>query len=478
MSPFFNRQRELAELDAIAAAPGPQFVMVAGRRRVGKTTLLNHWAAKTGLPTFYWYAKQGDSRTLLANLARHVYAWEHGQLQADLEIRPRDWEEALDMLAHAVGERPAIVILDELPYLLGADPAFASYLQGAWDHRFSQGAVRLFVSGSHVGMMEDLVAYHAPLYGRFTAQLPLAPLRFGDLRHFLPGLDVHKRLAVYAILGGVPAYLQHWQPALSLNANVERLFLQRTGFFRAEPLVLISDLTQRETDTYEAILRAIAAGHHAREDIATYSAIPSTSLSHYLPRLLKLRLVERRLSALVPLERRATSREARYFLADPFLRFHYRFVDPNLSQIEQGLATALWRALEEQFRSFVGDAFEALCREWATTLAQRAASALPFQPEIVGGHGASDVQIDVVAVNWRTRDLLLGEAKWGAGRVGRDVVVELIETKSPKVVPDGGAGWNIHYAFFARDGFTPAAQAEADRHHAVCRTLDQMEREL
>ena len=472
MRDFVDRQVELAALDRLTSQGAAQFVMVYGRRRVGKTTLLTHWAARSRLPTFYWVAKRDNRTTLMANLAQHIWAWEHGLDRADVDLRPPDWEAALAMLSRAAGERRCVVILDELPYLLESDPGFASYLQAAWDHHFKTSQVRLLVSGSHVGMMTRLLEYQAPLYGRFTAQLPLQPLAFPDIGAFLPGYDAPRRLAVYAILGGIPAYLERWQPRQSIAANIERLFLQRTGWFRNEPLVLVSDLTQRETESYEAILRAIAAGHHTRDKIAEMSVIPSTSLSHYLPRLIDLGLVERRVPATVPPARRSSSRDSRYFLHDPYLRFYYRFVEPNLHLIEQGLSRRLWTGIDSQFRAFVAHTFEGLCRTWVLAQAQR--GKLPFDPEVVGSHWAPNVQVDVVAINWTAKQILLGEAKWGEGQLGREVIRGLVD-KASVVVPESGHGWQVHYAFFAREGFTAAAQAEARALSARLLTLAEME---
>lgn len=469
---IINRKHEFAELDQIAAERGPQFVLVYGRRRVGKTTLLTAWAEQSGLPTFYWVAKHAPRQVLMANLANHIYAWEHQSDSLEVDVRPADWDTVLNMLAKAIGSRKAIVILDELPYVLEEDPGFASYLQAAWDHSFKKTQVRLFVSGSHIGMMTRLVQYQAPLYGRFTSQLPVQPLAFADTAGFLPDYDVHKRLAAYAVVGGIPAYLERWKSSQGLNANIERLFLKRTGWFRNEPMVLISDLTQRETDKFEMILRAIANGNHIRDSIANATTIPTESLSHYLPRLLDLQLIERRIPATVPLARRDISKESRYFLHDPFLKFYYRFVDPNLHLIEQDLAHRLWTSMEETFRAFVADTFEEQCRVWVLKQAQR--GALPFAPDVVGGHWAGDAQIDVVAINWRKQQILLGEAKWGEGKVAREVIRELVD-KTPLVVPERGEGWQVHYAFFARHGFTDAARAEAKQYSSMLLTLAQLE---
>lgn len=475
MEDFIDRRREMRELDQMASSRGAQLVMVYGRRRVGKTTLLTNWAKRSGLPALYWVAKREGRVALMANMTEQIAAWERGGQPSAIAMRAPDWDAVLAELARVAGKRKCIVILDELPYIIESDPAFLSYLQAAWDHRLKQTGVRLVVSGSHIGMMTRLLDREAPLYGRFTGQLPLEALAFKDIAPFLPGYDVHKRLAVYSILGGVPAYLERWRSDETLAANIERLFFQRTGWFRNEPTVLISDLTRRETEGYEAVLRAIAAGHHVRDHIAKALDLPSTALSHYLPRLCELGLVQRRIPATVPLARQRSSRESRYVLQDPYLRFHYRFVDPNLHLIEQGLARVLWERVEEQFRAFVADTFEELCRRWTLVMARR--GGLPIEPEVVGSHWSRDAQVDVVAIDWRGKQILLGEAKWGAGKVGREVIRDLV-AKAPRVVPDGGRGFHIHYAFFAREGFTEGARAEAARCGALLRTLKQMEPEL
>jgi AAA+ ATPase superfamily predicted ATPase len=482
---FVNRERELTQLSQFVEQPGAHFFIVYGRRRVGKTTLLTTWADQTGLPTLYWVAKRDPKEALMANLAHTIYAWERDLDYADLEIRPQSWEAVLRMMAQAIGSQRAIVILDELPYALRQDAGLGSHIQAAWDHLFKDSQVLLFLSGSHIGMMTDLMTYQSPLYGRMTAQFPVQPLSFAALREFLPRYDVHKRLAVYAILGGVPAYLERWDDGDTLAGNVTRLFLQRTGWFHNEPLVLISDLTQRETVNYEAILKAIADGRHTRDEIAAFTAIPSPSLSHYLPRLLELKLIERRVPATVPLEGLKTSRHSRYYLGDPFLRFYYRFVDPNLHLVERGLTHRLWQMMEDNFRAFVALTFEDLCRDWVLKQAQ--AGALPFAPDNVGSHWSSDrggrteVQVDVVAIAWRERQILLGECKWGDHPVGRAVVVELIEEKTGKVLrklPEDGAGWQVHYAFFARSDFTDAARAEAEAVGAQLVDLKQLDADL
>jgi len=276
------------------------------------------------------------------------------------------------------------------------------------------------------------------------------------------------------VVGGVPAYLEQFDDRHGVGANLRNLFMRRTGMFRSEPFILIGDVIRRETQTYEAILRAIAAGQRTPGEMGTMLDLPSSYLSPYLKQLEVLRLVERRIPATVPREHRLTSRNSRYHLADPYLRFYFRFIAPNLDLIEQELSDLLWERIGEQFRAFIGaTAFEDLCREWV--LAQARARRLPMTPEVVGSHWAPDAQVDVVAVNWYDRTILLGECKWGIGSVDRSVIRGLID-KTPKIVKE--TDWQVHYAFFARAGFSDAAKVEAATVGAMLVDLEQLDSDL
>jgi len=142
MVKFFNREREMAELDAFLVGrvsdADAQLVGVYGRRRVGKTTLLTTWAARTGLPVLYWVAKRDPKQALIASLAQSIWAWERGGEPGEIGIQPRSWEDVFQMMARAIGNRRVIVILDELPYALQQDKGFASHIQAAWDHLFKE----------------------------------------------------------------------------------------------------------------------------------------------------------------------------------------------------------------------------------------------------------------------------------------------------------------------------------------------------
>lgn len=470
---FIDRQQELHELNQLLVNRRSEFAVIYGRRRVGKTTLLLHWAQQSKQPTIYWMARREPAAALRQSLARAIWHWAYPEETAPEPPSFASWEQLFAHLGRMIADEQVILIFDEFSYAVESDPSLPSHVQAAWDHIFKAKRAALMLAGSHIGMMVDLLTYEAPLYGRTTAQLLVEPLPFAVLSEFFPTYSAAERVATYAVVGGVPAYLERFDGKQSLSANIRQHLFQRTGMFRSEPAIMVSDLV-RETGTYETILRAIATGAHTPAEMATASAIAAQNLSPYLRRLRELGLIERRIPATIPpAERRSTTR-SRYHLRDPYLRFYFRFIEPNLEMIELGLADLLWERIGEQFRAFIGGTvFEELCREWV--LVQAKQRRLPFTPEVVGSHWATDAQVDVVAINWRDKQILLGECKWGANRVGREVIQGLLD-KAPKVVP--GADWQVHYVFFARAGFTEAAQQVANMANARLIDLPQLDSDL
>jgi len=468
---LFDREKELEELDFVLSEPGSQFLVVSGRRRLGKTTLLVEWSKMSGQPAIYWVASRVSKTQLLRSFSQVVYAHAHPETASNPSFTYPSWEMALRQLAEFAKSRRLIVILDEFSYAVEVESGLPSVLQNVWDHTLKQSEIMLVLCGSHIGMMKKLQAYQAPLFGRITGQLPIGPLPFSVTGAFFPAYSLERCVAVYAILGGVPGYLERFNDQLSLADNVRRHLFRQSGIFRTEPQFLIQDELQ-QPHNYLAVLLAIASGHHTQNDIRKSTGL--THIAPYLARLQELHFVRRNIPATVPKAKRVRSRNGRYHLADPYLRFYYRFIHPNQHLLEQGLHEWLWKLISEQLRAFIGTyTFEELCREWVLTKAR--AGQLPFMPERVGSHWAADAQIDVVAINWRLKQILLGEAKWTGKAMKRPIVRELID-KTERVVPDDD--WNVHYAFFCRSGFTDPAIAEAQKHSALLVDLETLGRDL
>jgi len=370
------------------------------------------------------------------------------------------------------------MILDEVTHLAESDPAFLSSLQHAWDQDLKPSKILLILSGSHVHTMETLLAHGAPLFGRFTGQLHLEPLGFHNLRLFVPNWTVDERVGLYAIVGGVPAYLEWINPHVSLSKNVRTVFLDQKSPFAGESDTLLHDVLS-EPRMHHGILQAIGLGAHTLDEISNGALIGKTHLPAYLQRLQELRFIERRLPVTVPPSKRLKSRQGRYHLADPFLRFYFRFIASDRAEIgfDPDVAVSM---IQEYLRAFVGaTAFDELCRTWV--LRASAAKRLPFQIQDVGSHWSRRVQVDVVGINWSKKEILAGECKWGPDAFAREVLQELLETKLPQLLkdlPEEGAGWKAHTIAFSRAGFTPAAQELARANKTMLVDLAQLDRDL
>lgn len=469
---LFDREKELADLDFLLGEPGSHFLTVQGRRRLGKTTLLVEWARMSKVSTIYWVASRVSTMQLLRSCSQAIYRFDHPDAAVDPGFSFPTWEMALQQLADLARSLRLVVILDEFPYAVEVEPALPSLLQNAWDHLLKSSHIFLILCGSHIGMMEKLYSYQAPLFGRISGQLNVEPMPFSVTRDFLPAYTLDRRVAVFAMLGGVPAYLERFSDQLSLADNVRRHLFQPAGVFRTDPQFLLYDELQ-QPQHFLAVLAAIAAGNHTQRDISQAAGLEH--ITFYLQRLQELHFVRREIPVTVPEAKRATSRSGRYDLTDPYLRFYYRFIHPNQHLLEQGFHDWLWRLIGEQLPSYIGlYVFEELCREWV--LAKARVNELPFMPERVGSHWSTEAQIDIVAINWRLQHILLGEAKWTREPMSRSIVRALV-IKARNVVPDE-EGWTVHYAFFARTGFTDAAITEAQQHQALLIDLETLGRDL
>jgi len=446
---FIDRAEEIAFFSRLQKRGGSQLILLFGRRRIGKSALMRHWAETSGIPHTYWAAAKEPAALQRRKLFNAVFGSPAGK---DFET----WADCFDAVAQALGDRRHILLLDELPYAAEVDPAVLSSLQNAWDHQFKKEQAIIVLCGSHVNVMERLLALHSPLYGRFTGQWRLGPLAFRALAAFSSRWTTEERVAIYATVGGTPAYLEWLDPKLSYNDNLRHVLLAPGSLFAAEPEFLLQD-ELREPRNHLAILRAIGAGAHTLADIQQATTIEKTHLASYLSRLQELYLVERRIPATVHPRERERSRKGRYHLADPYFRFYFRFLGPHIEDLAYKPEQVL-PGIYQQLKAHVGlSAWEELSRQWVDWAAD--AGKLGFMPEKIGAHWGDGVQIDVVAVNWTQKQLLLGESRWGREPAGPGMLRDLI-TKAGRVVP--GEDWQVRYALFSRAGFTAPACREAE----------------
>ncbi|MBP6806071.1 MAG: ATP-binding protein [Chloroflexi bacterium] len=470
---FFARNQELHLLSDLYQRPDAQFLILYGRRRIGKTALVTEWGRGLAEPYLYWMASQTSATNQLRHFSQALFQFLNPTASITPTFSYPSWDAAFAEVARAATNRRLVVVLDEFTYVMQADPEAPSLLQKAWDHHLQDSQVFLVLMGSLAGIIQrTALDYQSPLYGRATARLKLQPLGFGALAAMLPNFNSEQRVAVYTITGGVPAYIQLFDDRLNILQNLQQRIITPANVMLSDAVFLLHEQLD-DPRNYVAVLEAIAAGFHSLTDIATMAGIERSNISKYLAVLRELGYVERLTPATV--RRPEQSRQGRYVITDPYLRFYYRFLAPHAAAIEQGRVKRATSLLYDHLLDFIGThTFEELCRDWVDIVAEM--GELPFLPERTGSFWSKQAQVDVVAVNWRSKEILLGECKWGQQDVGRDVVQALLD-KTAKVVP-GDFPWRVHYAFFARHGFTPAAQALAAAHAARLVTLAQVETDL
>lgn len=449
-----GRQRELTLLDELWTASEASFLVLYGRRRVGKTRLLTHWLTKGGARGLYWVTQPSSTLDQLRSFSQALYNFANPAAPAPADFTYATWAQALQQVATLAQEERFVLIIDEFTYLLDNDPGLAGMLQNAWDHQLSQSNLFLIISGSHLGMMQrQVLSYQAPLYGRATRQLNLQPFLYGATDLFFPTYNADERVALYAIFGGIPTYWERIDAQASIADNIRSQLLTPDNLMQAEPRLLLQDFV-RDPNNYIAILRAIALDARTQKEISSHTGLAQGHVSKYTAVLREAGFVERR----IPVTSGERSRLGRYHISDPYLRFYYRFLSTRQAQLALNIEEPALAEIEHYLPSFIGThTWEEISREWV--LRASTAGILPFLADQVGSAWTRDVQIDVVAISQKAKTIVLGECKWHSRAVGHNVLQALV-AKTSAAVPDHGQ-WQVLYLGFSRAGWTDAAHSFA-----------------
>lgn len=401
---FVGRRAELAALDRHYRAKRSSMVPVYGRRRVGKTELLLHFMG--GKPAVYFSAAQKLRASQIADLMRA--AARSLASPALAESTPSSWEAALRLVVSAgPKERKLILVLDEFQWLCESSPDLPSVLQRLWDLEWQRGnRLMLVLCGSFIGFMErEVLGARSPLHGRRSADLRIQPFGFQEAAEFHPRWSHEEHARAHFVCGGIPAYLQRFDAQRSVAQNLTNEFFALDAFFQREPEFLLRE-ELAEVKQASSVLEAIALGRRSQKDIAAAIGLSAPALAPHLKSLTGLGYLER----VAPLSPRPPSKRAVvYRVADPLLRFWFRFVEPYTSSLR---LTSADRAFEQlvapEWEAFCGDGFERLCREamWSLYAAEGVTGRCQ-----VGEYWDRATQLDVVGLRsdgW----IDLGECKW------------------------------------------------------------------
>lgn len=363
MRGFFGRRHDLTrlteELDAIRTDGRGRLVTVRGGRRIGKSWLVEEFIERSEAPHVFFAASRQTPDRELAKFGERITRSSLPPASAAAGVAFADWEAALVLAATAAEQaRPSIIVIDEFPYLLeGGRDAVEGAVQAAWDRVLSRTPVLLILIGSDLAMMRSLDEYGRPLYGRPSRGIVVAPLSPMEIGHMLK-LPAADALDAYLVVGGFPEIARLWQPEQGLKSFLTRGLADESSPLVATGRRIMESEFPSETQA-RSILSVIGAGTRTYTAISKETGIASTNLNEPLKTLVERKRI---VGARLPLAA-APSKERRYEIADPYLRFYLRFIDPSISDIERGRSRLVTPLIWRDWSTYRGQAIEPLVRE-------------------------------------------------------------------------------------------------------------------
>lgn len=447
---FIGRTKELSELERRYAQPGFQFPVIYGRRRIGKTRLLQEFLRHKR--AIYFMATEQNERELLAGLTQACKEQLPDE-QTKYLASFSSWEAFFSYIASvARGDERLVLAIDEYPYLAKAKPEISSLLQKAIDQLWQKTNLFLILCGSSMSFMEkQVLGEKSPLYGRRTGQLKLLPLPYDEGIRFFPAWPKEEQLIGFGICGGVPKYLELFAQYGSLREAILGEFLLPSGHLIEEPDNLMKQ-ELREPAFYNSILSAIATGATRLNEIAQAVGTESGKLGFYLGNLRDLGIIEQEKPV-----GKGGSRRGIYKIADKMFAFWFRFLPSCRNLIAMGAATRAYdERIAPRLSEWFGHPFEDICMEYLKACIVRG-TIQELYTDYGRWWGANPVkkreeEIDLVLSD--ETHLLVGECKWQSGPVGLPVLRQLEERAA--LIRDGK---ELRYVLFSRSGFTEELQA-------------------
>lgn len=447
---FIGRKNELHTLNT-EYNRNSSFVVIYGRRRVGKTTLIKEFLKNK--TAFYYLATEELESQSMKRLANVIARTTKNTLLQKIEFT--DWLDLFQLIADYKPEEKKVLVIDEFPYLVRTNSAFPSILQNAWDEFLKDSNVMLILSGSLIGMMQKhALSYDSPLYGRRTAQMRLTPLPFTSI-YETQNLPFEQAVEQFALTGGVPKYLEFFEDGRPLEEQLKDAVFSKNGFLYEEPNFLLKSEFLTAVN-YFSIIKTIADGNHKLGKIASALVQESSSLTPYLSTLSDLGFIEKR----TPITEKnpEKSRKGLYFIADNFLRFWFCYVYPYKGELELDNMQIVLDEIHKDFKEkFVAFAYEDICKDIFAKLCSN--NAISFVPSRIGSYWLNDydgdTEIVVMSVDHQNKQVFAGECKYHTKPVDAPVYFALKEkVDNAAEIRKSFPKYNIIYGLFSKSGFT------------------------
>jgi hypothetical protein len=480
---FIGRETELKFLNDKYNEDSGQLIVLYGRRRVGKTETLREFCK--GKPHVFYSATQTTDKVQLSKFSNQLLKENIPARQYVTEFT--DWEKAFSaILELPYGDNKKLVVIDEFPYMCRANKSIPSILQNLWDETMKNSNVMLILCGSAMSFIEkELLSEKNPLYGRATGIYKMKEMGFYDAVKFFPDYSAIDKVLAYSILGGVPHYLNQWNPRLSVADNIKRNILMKGCILYSEVEFLLHQ-ELRETPIYNSIIEAVALGNTKLNDISQKSLIDDTSkTSVYLKNLIELGIVDREFSVDTRVKEQANASRGTYRLTDNFFRFWYAYGYTNISQLEDGDIDGVYEyAIAPYLHEYASYSFEDICKEMVRVMNRN--NELPFRYQKMGrwfgkttihdantsdGLRLAETEIDLLAVNNADKKCLVGECKFKNSPFSYSDYVDTVAKLTPLKSNN-----QFYYALFSESGFDKKVEDIARDEYSNVRlyTLDEI----
>jgi len=447
---FVGRNYEIEYLNKLYNSGKFELAVVYGRRRVGKTTLLNEFIKdKKGI---YYIAEEQSKKLQIDSLSKSIF---------DLFEKPRyisefnNYDEIFEYLIDKSNGERIILVFDEFPYMVNSDKSFLTKFQKYIDTKFKNTNIMIVLCGSSISFMEnEVLANKSPIFGRCTAQMEIKPFDFFDAIKFYEKYDDIDKVIAYSIVGGVPQYLDLWNENVDIGDNIREMFLVKYRYLFDEPLNFLKQ-ELREPKLYSSILKAISEGYSKLNEISTKIGEPYDKTAVYLKTLVMLRIVEK----INPIFEKDKTKKSVYKIKDNLFKFIYRFVYPNIILIEQKKDEKIYMEnIKPYINEFTGHIFEQVCKDYL--MKKSKLEELPFVIEEIGTWWGTNnklkiqEEIDIVCVS--KNKAILCECKWRNEKVGIDVLDKL--KRRMELLPNIN---EVYYYIFSKSGFKKSLEKEA-----------------
>jgi AAA+ ATPase superfamily predicted ATPase len=450
MEHFIDREQEMETLESEYERNGSSLVILYGRRRVGKTTLISQFI-KDKNALFFLASEESEVQNRAA-FKDKVADFLDSDLLRSAEIK--NWDILFQSIMNTPFEQKPVIVIDEFQYLGKANPAFPSIFQRIWEEILKNRSVMVILCGSLISMMESqTLAYSSPLYGRRTAQIRMKQIPFAYYHEFFPTKSRKDLIELYAVTGGVPKYIESFSESGTIYSSIQKCVLNRSSYLYDEPHFLLQQEVN-EIGSYFSIIKAIAAGNTKLSAIASVLETKATSLTKYLKTLINLDILEREVP--VTEDNPEKSKKGLYKIKDNYLRFWFSFIYPNMSFIENGQSKIVMDKIRKSLvKNHIAFVYEDVCKERMWEL--NAEDTWPFHFSKIGRYWDSKTEIDIAALDPEGNNLILGECKYWQNPVGISVFQALME-KEQSVAWERNCR-KVWYVLFSASGFTEELKA-------------------